>query len=93
MNTYTIFLENTELQLTRPVIEDHVAHLKKLYAEGSLLLSGPFTDYPGGMLVIRCYDIQTAHQIAKQDPFVIGGYRTYSIRTLEVADETNNFLL
>lgn len=93
MKTYAIFLENTSKPLTKEVINKHVQHLKDLDSKGILVLCGPFEDYPGGMVLVKCNDIKSAQDIAKRDPFVSGAYRTYTIRTLEVANKDNNYLL
>ncbi|WP_430882549.1 YciI family protein [Fusibacter sp. JL216-2] len=93
MKTYAIFLENTSKPLTEQAINKHVQHLKDLDSKGILVLCGPFEDYPGGMVLVTCKDIESAQTIAKSDPFVSGDYRTYTIRTLEVANKDNNYLL
>ena len=39
--------------LTDALLEAHVAHLRKLTLEGSLLLCGPFSDNDGALQIIR----------------------------------------
>ncbi|MCK8058225.1 MULTISPECIES: YciI family protein [unclassified Fusibacter] len=90
--TYVILLEDTEKQLNRDVIARHVSHLKGFDSEGMLIICGPFEDYRGGMIILNCNSLEEAHMLAKKDPFVSEGYRSYSVRTLEVADKSNNFL-
>ena len=87
---YLILLES-RLPLTFDVIEKHVAHLKALDEEGRLVACGPFTDYPGGMVLIHAASLEEAHGIAQRDPFVAGGYREYSIRTVDWANKENNY--
>lgn len=89
---YVIFLENAQ-PLTREAVKLHVAHLKALDDAGRLVLCGPFTDYPGGMVAVRANSLEEAHAVAKNDPFVAGGFRTYSIRTLERAHRENGYML
>lgn len=92
-NTYLILLENTEKKMTKDVIERNVRHLEALDVANKLIICGPFEDYPGGMLLVKCDSLNEAHELARMDHFVSEGYREYSIRTLEVACKENNFIL
>ncbi|MNC70308.1 hypothetical protein D3C75_1211030 [compost metagenome] len=56
-------------------------------------MCGPFTDYPGGMVAITAKDIAEATHIANADPFISSGCKSFEIRTLELANEENNYLL
>ena len=87
---YLILFEN-KLPLTFDVIQRHVAHLKALDEEGRLVACGPFTDYPGGMVLIKAALVGEAHKIAQEDPFVKEGYKGYSIRTVDWANKDNNY--
>ena len=87
---YLILLENGK-PLTADAVEGHVAHLKALDEAGRLVVCGPFTDYPGGMVLVRAGSLEEAHAAAQSDPFVSGGYKTYSIRTLDWANKENNY--
>ena len=73
------------------VIARHAAHLKKLDDGGKLALCGPFTDYPGGMVVLKAQSREEAERICQSDPFIAEGYETYTLRTLEVADRDNGY--
>jgi uncharacterized protein len=91
---YFIFLyEEDGKALTPDVVQKHVAHLRKLDADGRLIICGPFTDFAGGVVVIDAIDIDEAHQIAKSDPFVSEGYRTYKVQTIKWSREESNHLL
>lgn len=57
------------------------------------MLCGPFKDYPGGMVIISAEDFIEATNIAKSDPFIASGCKSFEIRTLELANEENNYLL
>lgn len=93
MNTFVIFLDNVpDKSLSREVIDAHVAYLRELDSQKRLVLAGPFTDYPSGMVVIRAVDKADAVRIAELDPFVKKGVRSYSIRTWLLATEQNNYL-
>ncbi len=93
MKTFVILLSNTDLETDANVIQKHIEYLKSLDDKGLLILAGPFSDYPGGMVVIKAHHEEEAIQIALSDPFVSQGYRTFEIRTLEVANQQNNYLL
>ncbi len=88
-----VYLMNNLKPINQELIKGHVEHLKKLKAQGKLVFCGPFTDYPGGMVIISAKDIIEATEIAKSDPFIASGCKSYEIRTLEPADEENHYLL
>ena len=79
--------------LNEELIKEHVEHLKSLKSQGKLVLCGPFSDYPGGMVVYLADNLEEATNIAKSDPFISSGCKTFEVRTLEVANEENNYLL
>ncbi|OOM75178.1 YCII-related domain protein [Clostridium puniceum] len=68
-------------------------YLKELSRQEKLVLCGPFKDYPGGMVIICAQDLIEATNIAKSDPFIASGCKSFEIRTLELANEENNYLL
>jgi len=82
-------------RLTKAVIEDHVAHLKRLDESGKLELCGPLKGYPGmaGMVILKTESYEEADALCKQEPLVIGEYVTYKLVTLQVASKDNNYLL
>ena len=79
--------------LSLDIIKRHVEHLRKLDAEGALVLCGPFSDFPGGMVVVRAESPNEAKAIAEADPFISSGCKTYELRYLEVANAENNYLM
>ncbi len=89
---YVYLMENIKA-LNEQIIKDHVEHLRELKKQGKLVLCGPFTDYPGGMVVFLADNLLEATNIAKSDPFIASGYKSFEIRTLELADEDNNYLI
>lgn len=89
---YVYLMKNIK-PLNEEIIKSHVEHLKKLKSQGKLVLCGPFTDYPGGMVVFLAEDLVEARNIAKADPFIVSGYKSFEIRTLEPANDENNYLL
>lgn len=88
-----VYLMKNEKPLNEELVKKHVEHLKNLKSQGKLVLCGPFTDFPGGMVVLSAESLEEATKIAKADPFISSGCKTFEIRTLELADEENNYLL
>lgn len=79
-------------ELNKDVVAKHAQHLSELDAEEKLVLAGPFTDHPTGMLVLRGESKDEIKSIIDVDPLVQGGFRTYEIRTWLMANRTNNYL-
>lgn len=88
-----MYLMTNVLSLNKEVIQEHVEHLKELDRQNKLFLCGPFTDYKGGMVILNVKDLEEAHNIAKADPFIASGCKTYEMRTLLPANKENNYLL
>ena len=84
---------NNKKDLNLQVVQEHVEHLRTLDQEGRLVLCGPFADYPGGMVVFRADSEDEALRIVESDPFIASGFKTFELRTLEVANADNNYLL
>ena len=58
---------------------------------GVLFASGPLADAEGktrgdGLTIVRASSAADAHKIAKQDPFVINGLRTFDLREWTVME-------
>lgn len=93
MNTYAIMLDKiSDHETTKEAISRHISYLKKLDQEGCLVLAGPFTDFPSGMVIIKAMDKDQATKIAEADPFVKAGVRSFSVRTWLLANKENNYL-
>lgn len=90
--TYVYLMENKK-PLDELLVKAHVAHLRELECQGKLVLCGPFSDYPGGMVILSVKSAAEATAIAQADPFVSSGCKTFSLRTLELANAENNYLL
>lgn len=88
-----VYLMNNQKPLNKEIVESHVEHLRALKSKGKLVLCGPFADYPGGMVIITAEDLIEATDIANADPFIASGCKSYEIRTLQLANEENNYLL
>jgi len=84
---------NNVKPINKELIKRHVEHLKELKNQGKLVFCGPFTDYPGGMVIFLAEDMEEAMNIAKSDPFIASGCKSFEIRTIEPANEDNNYLI
>lgn len=82
----------SNLEAKKETILRHVEHLKRLDLERKLVLCGPFTDHASGMVVVNVTTKEEAERIAKADPFVSEGVRTYELRTWLLACAENNYL-
>ena len=86
-----LYIMHDQKQLNEAIILEHVHHLKQLKKEERLVLSGPFLDHPGGIVVFHATSKEEALVIAKQDPFIRDSYKSFDLYTLDVADERNDF--
>ncbi|MBU0529044.1 hypothetical protein KKF86_04715 [bacterium] len=86
-----VILINRKKDYSTYVINKHVEHLKQLDKTGQLVLCGPFKDYTGGIVIIKAESMNEAKIIAKSDPFIIEGFSTYELRTLELANKENHY--
>jgi len=91
--TRYVILINRKKDYTTDAINLHVEYLKILDDNGQLILCGPFKDYAGGILIIKAESINEAIIIAESDPFIIGRFSTYELRTLELSEKENHYLL
>ena len=88
-----LYLMTNKNELTEQLIKDLFEHLKQLDAEDKLVLCGPFHDYLGSMVVFNADNYGQAILIAESDPFIHSGCKTYELRSLEVANKDNQYLL
>jgi len=90
---YVIILQPIESrELTSEVIAKHAQHLRALDVDRKLVLAGPFTDHPTGMLVLRGKNKDEIKSIMEQDALIQEGFRSYEVRTWLMANDTNNYL-
>jgi uncharacterized protein YciI len=87
---YIVLMSNVK-SISREVVYEHVEYLKKLEKDEKLLLCGPCVDYEGGVVILKVKDLKEAHSLAKEDPFIADGYKSYEIRTMEWAHRENNY--
>ncbi|HEX5689536.1 MAG TPA: YciI family protein [Roseiflexaceae bacterium] len=72
--------------LYEPFLPAHIAYLKELKARGALLLSGPFTDRKGGMVLVQADSREAAEAIAQADPLVANRVDSYELREWLITD-------
>lgn len=90
---YAVILQAIDSrEITSDAIAKHAQHLRALDADGKLVLAGPFTDHPSGLLVLRGKNKDEIKSIMDEDPMILGGFRNYEIRTWLMANRTNNYL-
>ena len=90
---YVVLINNIpNMTNTEALIKAHVAHLKKLEAQGKIELCGPFIDFNGGMVIYKNCTLEDAHKFAQDDPFIAQKCKTYQIRTMELSCAQNNHL-
>jgi len=63
-----------------PYLPAHLAYLQELKARGALLLSGPFTDRTGGMVLVEAASREEAEAIVQADPLVANRVDSYELR-------------
>ncbi|MGW2937226.1 YciI family protein [Streptomyces sp. NPDC001156] len=80
MKHFVVTLEFGDGVLDQEAGEAHKAYLAKLYAEGTLMFSGPFNDGRGGMAILHCDSLQQARNIYQESPVVRSGHATSDVR-------------
>lgn len=67
MLQYLVLVMRTP-QFQNSAIDAHRAFLEHLRQQGTLVLSGPFTDKSGGAYLIKAENLAQAHALAFSDP-------------------------
>lgn len=80
---YTIQVDRATYE---PYLPKHLEYLQQLNQQGHLLLSGPFADRTGGMVLIQANSWDEAEAIARADPFVSSGVDSYQLREWILTD-------
>ncbi len=79
-------------ELPSDLIERHIVHLRSLAQKNLSILCGPFSDHPSGLVTVDAKGKAEATKLAREDPFVKEGYRTFEVKTWLIAFEENNYL-
>ena len=87
--------DKTYNRITKKVITEHVENIRRMDDEGKLEICGVFKGYPGmaGMYILKAESREEAEEICNMEPLVIGGYATYQLVALQIANRENNYLL
>ena len=71
------FAENLpEKDELKKAIDAHLAYLESGFGNGSILVSGPKTGIGGGIIVVKCDDIE---KFCRDDPLVREGIQKYRV--------------
>mgnify|MGYP002512450684 FL=1 len=94
---YMMMIEKSKTynKVTKKVIEEHVENIRRLDDEGKLEICGVFKGYPGmaGMYILKTESREEAEALCNREPLVTGGFATYKLVTLQIANRENNYLL
>jgi len=94
---YVMFIERgkTYNKITKAVVERHIGNLRRLDDDGKVEFCGVFKGYPGvaGMIILKTDTYEEAEELCKSEPLVAEGYATYKLRSLQIANKENNYLL
>ena len=94
---YMMLIEKSKTynRITKKVVEAHVANIRKLDDAGKLEICGVLKGYPGmaGMYILKAEGREEAKGLCDREPLVVGGYATYKLITLQMANRENNYLL
>ena len=94
---YLMLLEKSKTynRLAKQAVTQHVENIRMLDDSGKLELCGVFKGWPGmaGMYILKTGSREEAEALCEQEPLVVGGYATYKLATLQIADRENNYLL
>lgn len=91
--TYVILLSYTGKGAIKDSARLHASYLKSLDEKGQLVLGGPFSDFKGGIVIVKAESYEEAKKVAELEPCVKEGFESYEIRKWEVAHEKNNYLI
>lgn len=82
-------------RMTKKAVTEHVENIRGLDDAGKLEICGVFKGYPGmaGMYILKTDSREEAEDICSREPLVTGGYATYKLVELQVANRENNYLL
>lgn len=94
---YLMMIEKSKTynKMTKQVVTEHVENIRRLDDAGKLELCGVFKGYPGmaGMYVLKTESREEAEEICRAEPLVVGGYASYKLAGLQLANRDNNYLL
>jgi uncharacterized protein YciI len=54
----------------QPFWDEHAAFMDRLFAEGMVVMGGPYADLSGTMVILEAADEASVYDVFKDDPFV-----------------------
>lgn len=94
---YMMMIEKSKTynKITKKIVEEHVANIRKLDDEDKLEICGVFKGYSGvaGMYILKAESREEAKKLCDSEPLVVGGYATYKLIDFFAANRENNYLL
>lgn len=94
---YMMMIEKSKTynKLTKKIVTEHVENIRRLDDAGKLEICGVFKGYPkmAGMYILKTESREEAEELCKMEPLVVGGYSTYKLIDLQIANRDNNYLL
>ncbi len=94
---YMMLIEKSKTynRLTKAAVTEHVENIRALDEAGKLEICGVCKGWPGmaGMYILKTDTREEAEALCRQEPLVAGGYATYKLVTLQIAERENNYLL
>ncbi|MBN2467097.1 MAG: hypothetical protein JXD19_03005 [Deltaproteobacteria bacterium] len=67
------------------IFSDHIRYIAGIHADHKVLLSGPFTDVNGGMVIIEVDSREEAEEITANDPALNSSLYTGVIHEWQIA--------
>lgn len=73
MTFFVLEYRYADMDARARVRPDHLAYLKSLLEEGTLVLAGPVGDGSGAMMVLQVASEQEAQRVVAHDPYTAAG--------------------
>lgn len=73
MTYFVLEYRYADLDARARVRPDHLAYLKALYEDGTVVLAGPVGDGSGAMMVLQVGSEEEAERVVKNDPYTLAG--------------------
>lgn len=75
-------------KLKKKIVIEHVENIRRIDNVGKLKICGVFKGYPqmAGMNILKTESREEAEELCKMEPLVVGGYATYKLIDLQIAN-------
>ena len=91
---FVLYSNKKKDPLDQALLEEHVAFLKKLHKDGSLVTAGPLYDNSRAIMILKAPDINSVVGIIQSDPFIKSAYyMSYEAKEYFEANKQNNWLM